>query len=499
MLRIPLRIALVALAVVAAVAIPGRSQAVAADTLYSTPHPGMGATCSAAEPCSLAAALAMAVDGGTVVVGVGTYTPTASYSDDSKSLTIKGAVIGIGRPVVHGDMSLTGPLSLLSDVEIDNNDSASAIDLADGARADRVIGVNAVGDACELDATGSTISNSLCVSNNIGSNSGLATQGQSGTMAAHNMTLIGHYGFFANAGTDSTDPGLTMSDSIMATNSGGTDAQFDFGQTTLLNTDYVSTFTSGEGSVVSTNHRTAPPVFRGPTDFREASTSPTIGAGSDAANQTELDLDGNLRRIGAVTDMGAYEFVSHAPAVTGRGSTLTAPRSATVMATINPESAQTYYHLEYGPKAAHGKSTATKILPATGTAPVTFTLTGLRPGSTIHYSVVATSDGGTTVTKPATFQVPRHPASTIRRATHISSSGATLHGRVKTGSVRGIAYFELMPAGGSRLLTASKKVSNGAVSLILHGLRSKTTYRYALVVQTTGGHATSAKAKFRTR
>ena len=114
--------------------------------------------------------------------------------------------------------------------------------------------------------------------------------------------------------------------------------------------------------------------------------------------------------------MGAYEFVPAAPSVAASATSPLAPTTATVNGTIDPRSARTYYHLEYGPTAAHGSSTPVRVLPAAaGPSTVKFALSGLAVASTVHFSIVATSDGGTTTTPNASFSTPlplRPPAVT---------------------------------------------------------------------------------------
>jgi hypothetical protein len=396
-------------AVLVTVALALAPAAAAAKTLYATPSPASGSTCSAEKPCNLLTALTTAGGGDTVVVGVGTYQPEGFYEDEGKSLAIAGAAIGVGRPVVKGGFALSGPTSHISDIEIDSDGFAEALYLINGASADRILAISATVDGCEIEASGATITNSLCVSNNASNSSAMASQGSgSGPMAAHNLTLIGHYGYFSNS---TANPGLTLADSIaMTTHEGvGKDAAFNQGLTSAINS-YFATKNFPE-NVTETNQLTEKPIFRGPGDYREASNSPSINAGSDTAGSGELDLNGNLRKIGTHTDVGAYEFVPSAPVVGAPSAAPISTTTATVNASINPNSGQTYYHVEYGPTAAHGSSTTTVILPA-GTSPaaVHVDLSGLAAKSTVHYAVVAKSDGGTTTSADASFDTAALPA-----------------------------------------------------------------------------------------
>jgi hypothetical protein len=323
-------------------------------------------------------------------------------------------VIGLGRPVVDGSFFLSGLSSRISDVEIDADGGYEALNLSGGAGADRILAISASVDGCVVQSSGGTITNSLCISERSSFYSALSTQlasSGSGAVTAHNLTMIGYYGLYANS---PTDPALTISDSIAKSTDPGSGEDADFSQGMTFATRCYLLEQSSPENVTETEPLTQEPIFRGPGDYREAADSPTIDAGSTTAAPGELDLDGNLRKIGARTDVGAYEFVPAAPSVADLAATATSTTSATVDATIDPNSGQTYYHLEYGPSAAYGNSTPTVIMPAASTASgVHLDLSGLVPNSTVHYSIVATSDGGTTTTPDATFgATPPTPPST---------------------------------------------------------------------------------------
>lgn len=387
----------VLVAIAALLVAPG--MAAAADSLYATPDPALGANCTAESPCGLATAMSTAVSGDTVVVGVGTYEPAGTYEDGGRSLTIEGAVVGIGRPVVDGNFVLTGPATRISDVEIYSTGFESPLAIGGGAEADRVVSISAnIGDGCRIDSSGAVISNSLCVTNSTFF-SGLSTQSTSGSgpVAIQHVTMIGDKGFYSHASGD-----ITVSDSIaMRNSSAGEDGSL--GSET---TNFVRSYLLHSSGTALTNEEPLEeePIFRGPADYREAAGSPSIDFGSATAEPDELDLDGNLRKIGAKTDIGAFEFVPDAPSVSSPSATSITESSATVGATINPNSGRTYYHLEYGSNSAYGSSTPVVPMSAatTGSA-VQVALSELAAGSTVHYSLVATSDGGTTRTPDATF------------------------------------------------------------------------------------------------
>lgn len=385
--------------------------AASAKSLYATPSPEAGATCSAESPCALSTAMSTSAEGDTVVIGAGTYSEPGAYpeadpvyADDAKDLTIEGAVIGIGRPVVHGVFRLTGPDTRLSDVEIRSSwIEYSALFLGNGAHADRVVASSGPIDGCQIVSNGGTITNSLCLGGS--SSSGLSTQVRTGNkpIVVRNVTMVGKFGYYSNA-----VPGTTVSDSIAKRSNGeGDDANLNSSTTALVRTYALhqsGTPLSEEGPL------TQEPTFLSAGDYREALGSPSIDFGSTTTGPGELDLNGNLRKIGSKTDVGAYEFVPDPPSVSPTSASKTSTTSGTVSASINPNSGLTYYHVEYGPTAAHGSSTPTVVLPAaTSPSSVQVNLSGLPASSNVHYAVVATSDGGTTTTPDAAFETEPPP------------------------------------------------------------------------------------------
>ncbi len=93
-----------------------------------------------------------------------------------------------------------------------------------------------------------------------------------------------------------------------------------------------------------------------------------------------------------------------APTVTTAAATGVTATAATLKGSVNPQSAPTSYHFEYGTSTAYGQTTAEHPL-AAGTTPVNVSadLTGLIPSTTYHFRLVATSASGTTAGSDLTF------------------------------------------------------------------------------------------------
>lgn len=83
---------------------------------------------------------------------------------------------------------------------------------------------------------------------------------------------------------------------------------------------------------------------------------------------------------------------------------------ATLTADLNPGGAQTTYHFEYGTTASYGSSTPAVVLPAGSAAlPVSASLSGLIPGATYHYTLVATNSVETVLSADRTFTTGTTP------------------------------------------------------------------------------------------
>ncbi len=178
----------------------------------------------------------------------------------------------------------------------------------------------------------------------------------------------------------------------------------------LEHSNYATAETSGGGTVTpagSGTNQTGAPMFVNPAagDYREAAGSPTINAGVSSVVNGATDLDGNLRTIGGATDIGAYEFVT-APQVTLRAASSVGPTGATLNGTLLSAAAQTTYAFEYGPTPSYGHASSAVVGPAAGTRVLAARISGLSPGETVHFRLVASSSGGAIVTSDATFKTP---------------------------------------------------------------------------------------------
>jgi hypothetical protein len=198
----------------------------------------------------------------------------------------------------------------------------------------------------------------------------------------------------------------------------------------------------------------------------------------------------------------AGALASSGPAVSGESASAVSDTGATLSATVNPAGQTTSYAFEYGTSEQYSVQTAVQSA-GTGTSPVVVStpLSGLRPGTTYHYRLLATSGAGTTAGSDATFKTtgiaPPEPASaqpSTGAATGIGTDSATLNGTVTTVGLSAgeteTYYFQLGPSQPYSLQTVPQTLKAGsppvAVKALVSGLASAQLVHYRLVTVTEG-------------
>ena len=108
---------------------------------------------------------------------------------------------------------------------------------------------------------------------------------------------------------------------------------------------------------------------------------------------------------------GPVAFTTQPPPVVSTGSASGVQQSqAQLNGNVNPEGLGTYYHFVYGTTTSYGLSTTEGYAGAgTSGVPVGVTATGLEPGTTYHYRIVASSSAGTSEGEDETFTTRVEP------------------------------------------------------------------------------------------
>jgi phosphodiesterase/alkaline phosphatase D-like protein len=146
--------------------------------------------------------------------------------------------------------------------------------------------------------------------------------------------------------------------------------------------------------------------------------------------------------IAALVGAGTAAAASAPTASTGP-VTAVGPTTATVSGSVNPNGTATTWHVEYGTTTSYGTPTA-GLSAGSGTASVAVsqTLTGLKPGTSYHYRIVATSTAGTGHGADGLLTTSAAPQVVTGTATSVTTSSATLNGTVNPSSRATSWYFD---------------------------------------------------------
>ncbi len=183
--------------------------------------------------------------------------------------------------------------------------------------------------------------------------------------------------------------------------------------------------------------------------------------------------------------------------------------SVTLDASINPNNQATAYHFEYGLTTAYGT-----ILPAPdasvgsgyGNAHVAQELTGLQPGTTYHFRVIATnatSPQGGTGGPDQTFTTPplQPPVLSTGQAQGVAQNTATLTGTIDTQGFQTEYEFDIgTDTGyGTRIFgDAGSEPGPHTFTVALQGFAPGTTYHYRVAATNTFGTVYGVDVTFTT-
>jgi Ca2+-binding RTX toxin-like protein len=134
-----------------------------------------------------------------------------------------------------------------------------------------------------------------------------------------------------------------------------------------------------------------------------------------------------------------------ADVVTG-GVDVTSPTTATLTATVDPNSVGTQYYFEYGPNGNLTFRTATVSLGSTlDPRQVTAEVPGLEPGTAYDYRIVASGPAGLSVGAAQSFETASPPSHS-----KTGSKGCTIRGSSKNDTLRGTRKRDVICGLGGR-------------------------------------------------
>jgi hypothetical protein len=401
---------------------------------YAAPTPTGSMNCSSPEnACGIEAAIGSASNGDEVIVEPGGYgtaaTPLTSIIESGATgLNVHGVDATPGPPSARVftagayGIELYGPGSTLSDLDIeDSGSSFGAALLLEGAVGERLIvhagenesracslqGTTTLRDSiCRADGSGRAISvnavlsgpNNVTVRNVTAIAGGLGIEAVSLSARSTTVNLVNTIlrgGLFDISASQATEPASVSS------------SHSNYQTTRALGGATIS----DDGSSQTAGDQSLTQLFVEPAggDFREALGAQTIDTGADNALNGPVDICGVPRQVGLHTDIGAYEWLAPS-AVTGAANGV-GQTTATLNGLVNPNGVPTTYRFIYGTTVAYGNATmVTSAGSGNSASGVSATVSGLAPGTTYHYQLVASGCDGSGSGIDGTFSTASAPS-----------------------------------------------------------------------------------------
>lgn len=224
----------------------------------------------------------------------------------------------------------------------------------------------------------------------------------------------------------------------------------------------------GDGSAPATG--TGPPPGSIPHSY-------AVGAYTARLTVTDASGAGN-------GDVATVQAVA-APTVTGSTTGVTGT-AATLQGWVNTNNLPAAVYFQWGTTAAYGSRSAPAALPAHDyQQKFTSALSGLTPGTRYHWSVVASTDAGSTVGADGLLDTAGPPTLEYRTPTSLASTSVQLGGAVHPHSLPTLYYYGWGPtaAYGRTTGTAPLAAATWARSApaTVSGLTAGTAYHYRLV------------------
>ena len=200
-----------------------------------------------------------------------------------------------------------------------------------------------------------------------------------------------------------------------------------------------------------------------------------------------------IKLVTAVLAVGlavpATAIAASSPSVTTGNATAITTNSAVLNGTVNPNGSKTTYDFQWGPTTALGSETkATSAGSGTKAASVKSALSGLTPGSTYYFRIVAAnSSGGTGTGAILSFRTAGNPppGASTGGAENVGKTSVTLTGIVYPQKQTTNWVFQYGETTSYGVQTFGGTVAAGtapvAVSEQIVGLAPGTTFHYRLV------------------
>jgi alpha-tubulin suppressor-like RCC1 family protein len=241
----------------------------------------------------------------------------------------------------------------------------------------------------------------------------------------------------------------------------------------------------------------------------EVNAAPTAISSKYEFHDAYKDCNG----LGEAEGEGGSASEGPLPSTTTESASSVSESGATLHGAVNPEGFATRYHFEYGTEAENYGASTTSVEAGAGSelVHVSSALTGLQPGTTYHYRIIADSATGTSAGADTTFTTggkapPPAPTVTTEGASGIAAHTATLGATVNPNGADTHYYFEYgttstlyendapaPPGNDAGSGTTAEKVNVG-----VSGLAPYTTYYYRVVASNSTGTTYGAQKEFTT-
>ena len=322
-------------------------------------------------------------------------------------------------------------------------------------------------------------------------------------------------------------PNTTYDFQIVATNTAGTTYGGNLTFTTAGPPSATTNAASGVTDTVATLNGSVTPDGLATTYYFQYGTTTSYGTqvpATPASAGSGMSAIAESTSLTGLTPGTTYDFqiVATNTAGTSQGGNLTfttaGPPSATTnaasgvtdtVATLNgsvtPDGLATTYYFQYGTTTSYGTQVpATPASAGSGMSAIaeSTSLTGLTPGTTYDFQIVATNTAGTSQGGNVVFTTAGPPSATTSAATGISDTAATLNGLVNPNGLATTYYFQYgtTTSYGTQIPTTAATVGSGtnavAESASPTGLTPNTTYDFRIVAVNSDGQVTGSNLTF---
>ncbi len=203
------------------------------------------------------------------------------------------------------------------------------------------------------------------------------------------------------------------------------------------------------------------------------------------------------------TDMTFVTTVGAAPTVT-TDAAMPVFNGATLRGTVTANNSSTTVTFQYGTTTAYGTTVTADQSPVTGVnVEVSATITGLAYNQTYHYRVVGTNASGTSNGADMTFTTTLNPSVTVKPATNVLGTSATLNGVANANnSVWSVNFDYSTDLSYDSSVSATPATVDGnsdtPVSADITGLTPNTLYNYRARVYSGAFNYSSSSMTFTT-